>query len=553
MTFLPIVARELRVAARRSATYWTRAGAGLALIVVGTWFFLMSHHQRPQQVAKELFGLLTGTSVLFCLLSGIRATADCLSEEKREGTLGLLFLTDLKGYDVVLGKLVATSLNAFYGLLAVVPMLAVPILLGGLTLGEFGRVALLAVNTLFLSLSIGMGVSAVCRSARKARGMTFLLILCFAGLLPALGGWLDSLGKVRSPPLAFFLSSPGFAYYASYDAVYKATPGYYWTSAAVIHGIAWVFLILASLVAPRSWQDRPAGVQRLRWRELWRSWSYGDVVERTAFRKRLLDTNAYFWLAARARLKPASVWAVLGLLACAWFWGLVKFSRADWLNEGVYFTTGVILNLLIKGWFASETGRQLADDRQHGALELLLSTPLTVRDILHGQLLALQRQFLAPVVLTLVLFLVFMLATLAITAVDSDHPLWISLWGGGMVMLVADLAALYWVGMWRSLKARSPHRAASESLALILVLPWGGMAIAVLVVSLASMSGHFEPTWKFFLALWLLLGLGIDLLFGAWARHRLYTEFRTVAAQRFAAPNVGFWRKWFGFGRPAEP
>ena len=55
-----------------------------------------------------LFWGLTGSAVFYCLLSGVWFTADCLSEEKREGTLGLLFLTDLKGYDVVFGKLVAT-------------------------------------------------------------------------------------------------------------------------------------------------------------------------------------------------------------------------------------------------------------------------------------------------------------------------------------------------------------------------------------------------------------------------------------------------------------
>jgi hypothetical protein len=39
MTFLPIVARELRVAARRRGTYWVRSGAALGILVVGTWFF----------------------------------------------------------------------------------------------------------------------------------------------------------------------------------------------------------------------------------------------------------------------------------------------------------------------------------------------------------------------------------------------------------------------------------------------------------------------------------------------------------------------------------
>src|SRR5260221_4615818 len=111
MTFLPIVSRELRVASRRSGTYWLRTLAALAVVIIGTWFFLMMRTEQSQEIAMVLFGILTGSAVLYCLLSGVRSTADCLSEEKREGTLGLLFLTDLRGYDVVFGKLVASSLN----------------------------------------------------------------------------------------------------------------------------------------------------------------------------------------------------------------------------------------------------------------------------------------------------------------------------------------------------------------------------------------------------------------------------------------------------------
>src|SRR5438094_2612698 len=99
-------------------------------------------------LGHPLFTYLTGYAFGLCLFPGVFLTADCLSEEKREGTLGLLFLTDLKGYDVVLGKLMATSLNAFYGLLAIFPLLALPLLLGGVSLWEFCRVMLALVNTL---------------------------------------------------------------------------------------------------------------------------------------------------------------------------------------------------------------------------------------------------------------------------------------------------------------------------------------------------------------------------------------------------------------------
>src|SRR5947209_2104222 len=181
----------------------------------------MMRHAPPHEVALILFRILTGASVLYCLLSGVRATADCLSEEKREGTLGLLFLTDLRGYDVVFGKLVATSLNALYGVLAIVPVLAVPLLMGGVAAGEFGRVALVAVNTLFFSLAIGMCVSAMSRSARKAMGTTFLLIVLFTAGLPVCGLWVSYLDKTNFVDPIFLMPSAGRSFYLALDVVYR--------------------------------------------------------------------------------------------------------------------------------------------------------------------------------------------------------------------------------------------------------------------------------------------------------------------------------------------
>src|SRR5947209_20282860 len=140
----------------------------LGAIGVGVFLFLANLDSPSQRVSQGIFVGLMCLSILFCVLAGRRFTADSISEEKRDGTLGLLFLTDLKGYDIVLGKLAATSLNGFYGLLAVVPMMGVPLLMGGLTLGEFGRMALVALNALFFSLAVGICISSMSRSALKA-------------------------------------------------------------------------------------------------------------------------------------------------------------------------------------------------------------------------------------------------------------------------------------------------------------------------------------------------------------------------------------------------
>src|SRR5262249_24034072 len=118
------------------------------------------------------------------LLVGVLRTADCLSEEKREGTLGLLFLTDLKGYDIILGKLAATSLNTFYGMLGVFPILAISLLVGGVDGGEFWRMVLASVNNLLFSLAVGMFCSAISKDERKAITLGLLMLIFFTvGLL----------------------------------------------------------------------------------------------------------------------------------------------------------------------------------------------------------------------------------------------------------------------------------------------------------------------------------------------------------------------------------
>ena len=187
MTFLPVVGRELKVSSRRPATYWLRFFLVLAALVI--WFFLLvtSRASLPAAQRGQILFVAMGVLALgFCLLAGVFLTADCVSEEKREGTLGLLFLTELKGYDVVLGKLMATSLHAAYGLLAVLPLLALPLLMGGVTPGEFWRATLALILTLFLSLSVGMLTSAFSRETRQAMSAALMAMLFLTGILPAL-------------------------------------------------------------------------------------------------------------------------------------------------------------------------------------------------------------------------------------------------------------------------------------------------------------------------------------------------------------------------------
>jgi ABC-type Na+ efflux pump permease subunit len=535
MTFLPIVERELRVAARRRGTWLWRCVAALVVIFLGSWMFFVMQYQQPAALSKGLFGLLGAMAVLFAAVSGTQFTADSLSSEKREGTLGLLFLTDLKGFDVVLGKLAATSLNGFYGLLAILPLLSIPLLIGGVAAGEFWRMSLLAVNTLLMSLALGMMVSSIGRSARNCAGITLLGLFVLSLLLPFIGwriseelGWSDAV-------FWFSLSSPAFAFPQVFDSAYGLMPYKFWSYMGCIHALTWIFLGAASLIAPRSWQDRSETPSHP-WQRKWIEWKYGKSAARAQLRRRMLDVNPFYWVASRLRFKSALVWAVLVGMIGAWILGALKY-KDDWFSEPVYVLSFLALNLVIKSWFATESTRPLSEDKQRGALELLLSTPLTVRQIMDGQRLALQRQFLGPLIV--ILGLQGMLTLAAAGAGSSDQGFWLTLGLASMAMLFTDIVAIYFVGLWASIRAPNPQVASSATMFGILVLPWIIFALCImfLVMSTMSYSSQPEPTWQFLLGLWFCIGIFVNLLLSLISRERFLERFRELAASRFKAPS----------------
>src|SRR2546430_519889 len=288
MTFLPIVERELRVASRRRGTYWNRVLAALSAILVFAGTLWFEGRVAPKELGKDVFQVLSGLFLFSSLVAGIRYTADCMSEEKREGTLGLLFLTDLKGYDVVLGKLAATSLDAFYGLIAIIPVLAIPLLLGAVSIEEFWRMSLVLTNALFFSLAAGIFASSMSRGPRKAMAGALALILLINAALPAIGAWQASGQSAGSVNTAFLLPSVGYAFGLVADAPYRVNAEQFRWSVLLTHGLAWLFLAQASVAARNSWRDKPAGALVARWRRRWQQWCYGNAAGRAAFRTRLL-------------------------------------------------------------------------------------------------------------------------------------------------------------------------------------------------------------------------------------------------------------------------
>jgi len=554
MTFLPIVERELRIAARKRSTFWLRVIAALVTLLIasavagiGGAVEAMSSGAFPITLGAILFGILSWMSFGCVAVAGIFFTSDCLSEEKREGTLGLLFLTDLRGYDVVLGKLMAMLLRTFYALIAVFPVVAITLMMGGVTGAEFWQRMLALANTLFLSLAAGMFVSSVSRETQRALGGTLLLLLFFVVGLPLLDIWIAHLRHKRFEWLLSY-ASPWFMSHCAGEPPAKN----FWQSFGIQNFLGWIFLVLASACTPRAFHEKMTGntTAKKNWLYTLRYGSEGGRVRR---RTRLLDINPALWLAHRQRWRWLLLWifsfACVGTLAVVlwWNWGDNKYQGARYflLQAASYLFSPVILGLYF--WVASQASRFFVEARKNGAMELLLASPLPEARIVAGQWSALLRLFGVPVLLFVVAHVVLgflqvqeMHAMVAnskgatTSMFEETHQIVSTL--SSVLTSLGDFVALAWFGMWMGMKIQRPTIAVLLTLVFVLVIPWFISTFVQGYLMVLVMSGSKFLAGKSDFPMWLVTSIVAvmwvlkDVFFIMWSRGQLRTKFRAVAS-----------------------
>jgi ABC-type transport system involved in multi-copper enzyme maturation permease subunit len=530
MRFLPIVGRELRVAARRRSTYALRLFAALTASTITLWLCsLPAQGQPPAVLGKSLFAALTTMAFAYCLLIGPFLTADCVSSEKRDGTLGLLFLTDLRSYDVVLGKWVATSLAGFYGLLAVLPSLGVPLLLGGVTPGEYGRTALAVVNAILFSLTTGMLVSAVSRDQTKAILGSLILVLALSGLLPGVmalaskGFWARGAGGY--PPLA--LASPIYSGQLALDGIFRANPKLFWLSTGIIHSMSWLLMIATMLIVPHIWRQEPAdepAKARRWWLRL--GWTRGW---KRKWRKRL-ESNPVYAVAARHRWPHWVFWMLVGIVAINIYW-FIFGHRQNPAATPFHLRFSQALVFMNRVWIAAMACRFFAEARRTGALELILTTPVHVGTILAGRRRALLRLFFWPVVAIAVLHycLVWGMWNQYANQPDSEYIFrtYAKMATKSLAGFLTDIFALTAVGAWFSLSSKRAWLVVLNTFILVTLIPW-------VLLHLAEYTAFVQRTFPKYSEFALPAALVTkNLLFLGWATYKVRRHFRAAAAETY--------------------
>ena len=528
-----MIDRELRLRARQALTYWGRcAVAAIAVLVSMEEIEVANRALTPAQVGRAAFDAVT---LLGLLVAGAATlvTADCLSRERREGTLGLLLLTDLSGLDVVFGKLCVAGLTAAYVLVGFLPAVGLLGLLGGVSVGEIGRAGLALLNLAFVALAAGMWISGRAQGRSGAARGSLLLVLALCAV-PRIAMYF---GLVITPMAVVVAAvSPYTTFVLAPDAQYQSGGDWqYWLSLGVSHAVGWGLLAWTALRLRFNWKaiewaPPPKRVE----------WAPANEVEAQALaaqRVELKQKDPLCWAVSRMRMQNALIWTgalVLLIGGTGFTWSMLTPGPVGGpAAMGIWSGIHLLLSVAAAGLLAWASGRFFFEAQRNGELELLLSTPLGAAEIVGANWRALCQPLRGAWLLV---------AFLAVLQLVFGHGSMSTAAGAGMfwgflekalpvAVRVMDIIALCWMGMWFGLQARKPISIMAWSAGLVVGLPWVLSYVFVIFLSLGSSAvgsgGRPGAVLGFSLFVWPILNLLKDAIFIGWAVTKLRAELRT--------------------------
>jgi ABC-type transport system involved in multi-copper enzyme maturation permease subunit len=480
VSILPVIARELRSQARQPFTYWLRIVGGISVacaVAFAIWamnrelsqwqeisrisnrgwgrfgappFSLPSPPNPSRSFGTALFGKMNLFIFVAIWTFVPLASADAVSRERREGTLPLLYLTELRSRGIVIGKAFVHFLRSLSLFLTMAPWLMLPLVFGSLGVAEVRMALLINFASVLLAQAAGLLASTFPRDWVKSAILAEVFALPLLLLMLNVHGSILSTAVALGTPPALKPGTPAFwnSSFAGLSEVYEIrnsnegllsrtarligyatngstrqrnfwfSPNGYqasaenvlwqeiWTTVAPVGRKFWFFgtvgmvvgsafvLWLAALLGAwrveRSWRDAPPPL----WLSELKQRFFSPRFAVSFLRQRLsqsLTGNPIGWL---QHYSPAS-------RSVKWGWCLFIIMVEIVLSDNVedLYTAQRWLGLfLLLGLTFSATG-SFRHELENGAFELWLVTPLRERQIIMGRVRGLWRQFLPSLAL----------------------------------------------------------------------------------------------------------------------------------------------------------
>jgi ABC-type transport system involved in multi-copper enzyme maturation permease subunit len=495
----PLLGKELLEQSARRQMYVIRVVYALVLFGAFGIYYLRHLAQGPvlalgRGMGPFQFLVMAQLITIYLFLPPLMAGA--LAQEKERDTLGLLFLTDLTPWELILQKYVGRLIPMLTLLFLSLPLLAVAYSLGGVSAGMLYASA----ATLFLTC---LWVGALALECSAHEGSTFQALLRCWGI--CLGfATCCALG-----PFPFWASFPGASGLPP-NGLFYLFPSSFMAMGYLV--MTWLFLARAKqILETRAYVQRrnPFAQQ---FKQLDQYWKDLRKLLRALLRKRDREAKAVAkqvvqrglgalddprdwslggYLLARMQIPTVLSFAII--IGAIVLIALVANVFIDPKSGGAFFIVVSGIWILALVTLPIQSANAVASERINERLGAILTTPLTAREILDEWFAPIRRwiQFLTRPLLLIII----VEALVKFYTQNQENPRWtnLALYLGMSLLTVWVYPELVrWSGFWIGLRILNQIRALMTS--LLLAVAWCILPVAG--SGYLAETGLLPPEWS---------------------------------------------------------
>lgn len=514
----PVFVYESLLAARRWQHYAGRA-LFVLMILVGLWIvwansetqgnvamatptgqIVYAQNTSLQQLAKVgegFFYTLAVVQLSIVMLAAPAATAGTICIDRARGTLLHMMVTDLSNTEIVLGKLFSRILPTLGLIAAALPVAAIGALLGGIDLEALMGLMVVSVGLALMGCTLAMAVALVATKVHEVL-MAVYLIEGLSLLIYPLWRGFSSTAKVPSIPDVLAKLNPYLLAMAPY-----AWPRYVtWADYAVFAGfslaISGALTLLCVLTLRKVVTTTPKPGKTL---AFFRSPAW--LIRCREWAGPTLDTNPIRWREWH-RNRPSRFTRALWTILFTITWGLavtgvvlysysapgasIRQASDGFIEVGLMIQ--IVFGLL---FFSAMSPTSLAEERMRGSLDVLISTPLSTREIVAGKWWGCVRM-----ILPLMIMPVGVVAFYSVALPDIDPAMAGMRFGQPLIplnltdrLVAAPISLAQWIstgaliaslGIWLATRFHRVGRAVTAGVILYFVLGFGWALLCEAVV-----------------------------------------------------------------------
>lgn len=546
MLFGPVFAREVVIAPRRKHLYIARtAYVSSLLVLMSTAWLVLTGTQLVRDVGDIarfgaiVFQILVPLQLALAVFFSATLAASAVAREKDRRTLLLLLLTNLSNGELVLGKLLASLLQMLVMLAAGLPLFLLAALLGGVSFGQIGRAVAVTAASMLVCGSLGSTLALWREKTFQAIAMTVLILVLWlvVGELVAAGVFGQTLAGIPATAWAIAVSP--------WQAILEATRPYTLATPSLgpLGTPIYLFLVVSAAIAValdglavamvRLWnasrEDGPLrseeelsqpllvtgdaqhgktparpgrDVETLEGANLPKA---SVALARQAGQTRRVWDNPVLWREIRTWAYGRRILVIrlayLGLftLAAAMLHGMMQGGTLTLVQGAMAVVPLLLLSLVLVN---AQAVTSLTAERDTRALDLLLVTDLTPKEIVFGKLGGILYNTKEMILLPMLLCGYLGLAE----AISLENMVYLL---GGLTVLYLFVAML---GVHAGMIYENSGSAIATSLGTVFFLLLG---VATCMRMMVAFSGSFNAQLQPFLAFMIGGGLGLYLALGA--------------------------------------